>query len=103
MSINQMIDIQFGKERWIHTEGVDLSRTGFRCRTFESIESGSTIYVIFEVGARTIEADAIAIHTQTLESGETEAGFEFSSLYGSSKRTLEQYIEERASAEERDL
>ncbi len=88
-----MIEVRYGRERWVHAQGVDLSITGFRCRTVEDLDPSTSIYLLLSLDEDTeITADAVLIHTDLAGDGMFEAGFAFTNFYGSSKRDLEEYL-----------
>lgn len=92
--------MQFGKERWVHAQGVNISETGLRARLDEEISPGTSIFVQLEVESlrdadpTVIAAEAIAIHVKPIEGEETvEVGFEFSTLSSASRAALRAFLD----------
>jgi len=48
-TINQMIDLELGRENYIAAEGVNISEEGLLCHTSESLEPYSRIYLQFSL------------------------------------------------------
>jgi c-di-GMP-binding flagellar brake protein YcgR len=44
-TINQMIDLEMGRENYISAEGVNISDEGLLCHTSESLEPYSRVYM----------------------------------------------------------
>ena len=60
----------------------------------EELDPGTAIYLLLSLDdTREITADAILIHTEATGDGHFEAGFAFTSFYGSSRSHLEEYLE----------
>lgn len=92
MGISQIVLLGLFREEWIHAKTVDLSRTGFRVRAEEQIDPGSELYVQLDVDGEQVMAWAVVIHSHHLDSGEIEAGCEFTRFQGSSRSQLEEYL-----------
>ncbi|MFW5695117.1 MAG: PilZ domain-containing protein [Alkalispirochaeta sp.] len=92
VAISQIVLLGLFREEWIHAQTVDLSRTGFRVHSQESIEPGSELYVQLDVDGDQVMAWAAVVHTRELESGGVEAGCEFTRFQGNSRSQLEEYL-----------
>ncbi len=94
-SVSQMIEMRFGRERWVHARGLDISATGFRCRTMEPLDPGTSIFLLLSLGGdREITADAVLIHTAPDDdegSGYT-AGFAFTTVHHDSQAILDAFL-----------
>lgn len=92
VGISQIVLLGLFREEWIHAKTVDLSRTGFRVRTEEQIDPGSELYVQLDVDGDQVMAWAAVVHSRQLESGEIDAGCEFTRFQGSARSQLEEYL-----------
>lgn len=93
VSISQLVLMGMFREEWIHARGIDLSRTGFRFRSPEEVETGSEIFVQLDVDGEQVAAWAVVIHTRPVPDGEgQEAGCEFTRFQGNSRAQLEAYL-----------
>lgn len=84
--------MQYGKERWVNGTALDVSATGFRCRTNSEIDPGSQIYIMADLDGQNISADAIAVHVDRIDDETWEAGFRFVQWHGSSKTAIEEFV-----------
>ncbi len=91
-SISQMVEMSFGKERWVHARGLDISRNGFRGKLSEEIETGTTVYVLFRIDEKPVQVEAVAIHVSPTEDGLYDTGFQFSSVNDPSRAAIDTYI-----------
>ncbi|MFO8043670.1 MAG: PilZ domain-containing protein [Alkalispirochaeta sp.] len=94
VGISQIVLLGLFREEWIHAKTVDLSRTGFRVRAEEQIDPGSELYVQLDVDGDQVMAWAAVVHSHELDSGEIEAGCEFTRFQGSTRAQLEAYLDE---------
>lgn len=92
-SISQLIEMSFGKERWVHARGLDISRNGFRGKLTEEIDTGSSMYVVFRIDDQPVQVEAIAVHVDPDEDGTYDAGFQFSSVDSTARAAIDAFIE----------
>ena len=94
--IHQMIQMSFGKEEFIASEGINLSETGMLCRTNAEIELHSRFYLLFEVplasGKKEVSCDAQVVHSKQVDDG-WEIGITFHDLRRHTQSILKDYIQ----------
>ena len=101
-----MVELQFGKERWLQATAVDLSETGIRCVLDEDIADNTpSVYFQLKLGetegeANIIEMEAVLIHTQLRDDGKVDAGFQFTLMPAASRRALQAFLETAQPAED---
>jgi hypothetical protein len=88
-----MVELGFGKERWIHGRGVDISKDGFRGILSEELDLGANLFVMFNLGGTSVEVEAIAVHVNPRDDGSYEAGFQFTNVAGSAQKAIERFVE----------
>jgi len=88
-----MVELGFGKERWVHGRGVDISRDGFRGILSEELDLGANVFVMFSLDERSVEVEAIAVHVTSREDGSYEAGFQFTNVARSAQEAIEAFVE----------
>lgn len=98
-SISQLIEMGFGKERWVHARGIDISRNGFRGVLSEEIDSGSSMFVLFRIHEQSVKLEAVAVHVAKTEDGAFEAGFHFTSVDPDAQAAIDEYIASVAQSE----
>lgn len=84
-ALQQLIELGYGRERFIHAEGVNISESGIRCRTPEEIDVSTTVTIYFTLDAdeenpETLSAEAVVMRCDPSEDGEFDVGMEFSML-----------------------
>ncbi len=82
----------FGKERWVHARGIDISRNGFRGLLSEEIDNGSSMFVLFRIRERSVKVEAVAVHVAETAEGTYEAGFHFTSVDPAARSAIDEYI-----------
>jgi c-di-GMP-binding flagellar brake protein YcgR len=98
-SISQLIELSFGKERWVHARGIDISRNGFRGKLSEEIDTGSSMYVLFRIDDTAVQVEAVAVHISPDEDGMYDAGFQFSSVDTTARAAIDTFIQSVARQE----
>lgn len=93
-SVSQLLELSFGKERWVHATGVDISATGFRAIVDESIDTGASMFVMFRIDDETIRVEAIAIHVSPITATEEQyqVGFQFIDVDSTTRALLKRYV-----------
>lgn len=93
-SISQLVELSFGKERWVHATGTDISATGFRAIVSESIDTGASMFSMFRIDDETIQVEAIAIHVSPIDAIEKtyQVGFQFVDVDNATRELLNRYV-----------
>ena len=96
LSLNQCIQISFGKETYIDAEAVNISENGILCSSSETVESLDRIFLMIDLPfgdqTKTIQCEGIPLHTKH-EAGKTFFGVQFTDINPFSKAILAQYLE----------
>lgn len=98
-SLQQLVELGFGRERFIHAEGVDISNSGIRCQTSEEMDIANTVSVYFTLdpdseNPETLAAEAVVKRCEPLEDGSFDVGMEFSMRSPWTDKRLRAYLEE---------
>ena len=100
-TIRQAVEIQFGKERFTHLSGYDLSRGGLGAVSREPLELSSRVYLIVEVHddeiSGTIAGEAQVNHCTLRDDDTYFVGLEFLDLSATSSSLLERYLQHLSS------
>ncbi len=100
--IHQMIEIQFSKETFILSKGINLSENGLLCITEKYIDPYTKIFIMLEIPLKhetfTLKTDGVVIRSEET-GGEFYTGIEFTSLFGSERLNIRKYLEEKTAAE----
>ena len=97
--MSQMVELGFGRERFVHADGINISRSGIRCRTQEELDIGTTVTLDFAVDAdtdltETLSMDAIVKRCDPLEEESFDVGMEYVALSKTAERALNAYLAE---------
>lgn len=84
-ALQQLVELGFGRERFIHAEGINISESGIRCRTNEELDVSTTVTVYFTLEAdeenpETLRAEAVVMRCEPLDEEVFDVGMEFSML-----------------------
>ena len=100
--IHQMIEIQFPKETFILSEGINLSESGLLCITEKCIEPYTKIFIMLEIPLGhetfTLKADGVVIRSEEID-GEHYTGIDFTSLFDSERLKIQEYLKGKTAAE----
>ena len=93
-TIDQMIELSYGREQFIQAKGVNLSEKGILCRTSEIVEAYSRVFLMFHLPtateAREIKCEGIIIRSS--KSGdEFVTAISFAELNESDRSAIEEY------------
>ncbi len=88
-----MVELGFGKERWVHGRGVDISRDGFRSVLSEELDLGASLFVLFSFDDTAVEVEAITVHVTARDDGFWEAGFQFTNVDRSAQEAIDSFVE----------
>ena len=84
-ALQQLVELGFGRERFLHADGLNISKSGIRCRTNEELEVSTTVTVYFTLDAdeddpETLRAEAVVMRCEPVDEEEFDVGMEFSML-----------------------
>lgn len=51
IQIDQMIEISFGRETFMHGQGINISKSGILCRCEQPVDHNSTIFFMINIGS----------------------------------------------------
>lgn len=96
-ALQQLVELGFGRERYLHAEGINISESGIRCRTNEELDLSTTVTVYFTLDAdeenpETLRAEAVVVRSDPLNEEEFDVGMEFSMLSPWTDRRLVAYF-----------
>ena len=93
-SIDQMIELSYGREQYVEAAGVDLSEKGVLCLTSEPVEPGARVFLMFQVPAdedsRTIKCEGVVVRCNQKGNQYTTA-VSFSDLSAEDEKVIEEY------------
>jgi len=91
-TITQAVELQFGRERFIHVEATDLSRGGIGCVSIEPVDLHTDVFVMVNLVRNdqtdSITANAHVVRCESNPDGRYSLGLEFTSMLGSSEALL---------------
>ncbi len=96
ISLNQCIQISFGRETFIDAEAVNISQNGILCSTSEPIEDLDRIFLMIDIPImdeiKTIQCEGIPMYTESVN-GKTQFGIQFIEIDEDSSDILKHYLE----------
>jgi len=94
-SLNQCIQISYGKENFIEAEAINISQNGLLCNSSVPIDNLDRIYMLidlsFENDVKTIECEGILMYAKSV-SGKNQFGVQFIEMDAENSYTLKQYL-----------
>lgn len=95
-TIDQMVELELGKESVVHASGINLSSTGLLCKSDYFMEPGTEVSVVLTVpsasGSHTVSCDGIVIRTERGR-GRHLTAIQFMTLAGKDVGALEAFLE----------
>ena len=94
--IDQMIELQFGQEQFIRSEGIDLSLTGILCTCADQVDPQTRIYLLFTVpvGEDTLEVQCDGIVVRSMKKkNHYDVAIRFTDISPSSREAIEKFLE----------
>lgn len=95
--IEQMIELSFGKESYLHAAGVDISETGLLCESSEYVEPLTRLYLMVGLSANDYEKQKITCEGIVLRSFEQDGRFSiavnFTTMQEEDRKKLNNYME----------
>ena len=102
--IDQMVEIEFGQERFVRAEALDLSERGLQCKTDGPVDLNSRIFLMFRIPIRheefEIKCDGIVVRV-TENNGEYLVGVQFTDLGPVETKAIEAYAREAVPEQEK--
>ncbi len=93
--INQTIKVSFGKERYIQTLGINISEIGLLCKTHESVDPLTKLYLMLKVQVngenKEIQCEGIVIRVEKLKN-EYYLGIAFTSMADNYRENLKSFL-----------
>lgn len=99
-ALQQLVELGFGRERYIHAEGLNISRSGILCRADEELDLSNTVTIYFTLDEdaeepETLAAEGVVQRCDPRSDGSYDVGLEFSMLSPwTDKRLVEHFKEE---------
>lgn len=94
-SIDQMVELSFGRETFLHATGLNLSKTGLLCATDSYLEPYSQVSLMMSipVGSQThrLSCDGIVVRSE-IEDKQYLAGISFTSLVEEDSKILAAFL-----------
>lgn len=94
-SINQMIEMEMGKENFISAEGVNISEEGLLCHTSESMEPYSRVYmqISFEKSQKkqTIACEGVVVRCKKNKKN-FDTALEFADIDETDKKKIHTFV-----------
>ena len=94
-AIEQMVELSYGRETFVHASGINLSRTGLLCKTDTFLEPYTEVSIVLNFpvdgDTRRIECSGIVIRSVE-ENGDFKTGISLSALSNVDAETLTAYL-----------
>jgi len=82
-SIQQMVELSYGREEIVHASGINLSKTGLLCSTDSYVEPYTEVSLLMQIpesaGEHRIECEGIVVRSEE-RNGRFVTGISFTSL-----------------------
>lgn len=96
--LHQVVEIGFGRESFVRSIGVDVSRTGIRCRTDQELEPASIAFLMFSFPTRdgrqhTVRVEAVVMRCVAVENALFDVGMQFTELTDADRVALAEFCE----------
>lgn len=104
-SINQMVELSFGRETFLHATGINISKTGLLCATDSYLEPYSQVSLMvtipIEPEPHRMSCEGIVVRSE-VEETQYLAGISFTSLDEEDAKVLASFLrKQNASAKEK--
>lgn len=100
-SIDQIIELSFGRESFLHAIGINISKTGLLCATDSYLEPYAEVSLLLTipVGSENhrVGCDGIVVRSE-IEQTRYLAGISFTSLSEQDSKILESFLKKRKTA-----
>ncbi len=104
-AIEQMVELSYGRESFVHASGINLSRTGLLCKTATFLEPYTQVSIVLNlpVAGETyrIECGGIVIRSAE-ENDHFNTGISLSALSNADVQALTSYLKAQAPPVESD-
>jgi c-di-GMP-binding flagellar brake protein YcgR len=94
-TINQMIDLEMGRENYIAAEGVNISDEGLLCHTSESLEPYSRVYMQLSLNGEkknhTIKCEGVVVRCKKNKKS-YDTALEFADIGESDKKKIHTFL-----------
>ena len=98
ITINQVIQITYGKETSFHVSAANLSEGGILCEATEPLEPYTRTYVMFDIpvksGTHNICCEGIVVRSEK-KKGKNLIGIEFSNLSDEDREYIKKLVNEK--------
>ena len=94
-AIEQMVELSYGHESFVHASGINLSRTGLLCRTDISLEPYTELSIVlnFPVDGDTYRIECSGIVIRSIgENGHFKTGISLSALNRADAEALTAFL-----------
>ncbi len=95
-SLNQCIQISFGKETFIDAEAVNISMSGILCSSSVPIDNLDKIFMMIDLPIgneiKTIQCEGVPMYAKTVE-GKNMFGVQFTEISEEACSDLKQYLD----------
>ncbi|WP_460050538.1 PilZ domain-containing protein [Spirochaeta dissipatitropha] len=82
--LNQLVELDYGRENFINGEGLDISARGIGCKVYECVELYSRLYFMLQLDPDApepeIRGEGILIRCDPTTDGDFEVGIEFTDV-----------------------
>jgi len=97
-SVDQIVEVSFGKEAFVHGTGINLSKTGVLCKTDSYMEPYSQVSLLMTVpvgpeGHR-FTCEGVVVRTER-EGGDYLTGISFTSIDDEDSRKLQNFLKKQ--------
>ncbi len=96
--INQLVELEFARETFVHAEGINLSAEGVLCITDEKCEPHTTVFLMMTVslksGDRIIKCEGVVVHSGK-KGKEWKTGIRITSMHSGCEKIFKEFLQEQ--------
>ena len=104
-SIDQMVELSFGRETFLHATGINISKTGLLCATDSYVDPYSQVSLMLTLPADPepyrMSCEGIVVRSEVEES-QFLAGISFTSLEEADTKALASYLRKQKAASKKE-
>ena len=103
-SIEQMVEVSFGRETFLHASGINISKTGLLCATDSYLEPYSQVSLTMTIPVGSVQhrmsCDGIVVRSE-VEEQQYLAGINFTSLAEEDSKILAAFLKKQKAIPEK--
>ena len=93
--INQLVELDFGRETFVHADAANLSEGGILCKTDEQVDPYTKVFLMMTLSLqnreRIIRCEGVVVRSEKA-GGQWDTGISITSMDAGSRRIFEEFI-----------